>query len=300
MLELAAGLTPAALDAIAELERRVVAADGGRLKLEWGALRSRSGRRVEDLLWWDGEHLLGFLGLYGFGAPTVELAGMVDPEARRRGIATALLDAALPLCRDQGYTRLLLVTPRSSTAARELALARGAVLDHSEHALQLPGDPTEGPPATRITLRPMTSHDTVAVDALLELGFGWHPPPPMDDASDDLARRDRAETVVVMLDDAIVGTLRLSRDRDTAAVHGFVIHPDHQGRGIGRDVLRRVCRQARADGASRVHLEVAVDNDRALTLYTSLGFTLVTTEDYYALPSMSHRADTLTLPMRTG
>ncbi|MFN8078247.1 MAG: GNAT family N-acetyltransferase [Kineosporiaceae bacterium] len=285
MLEFAEGLTPAALDAIAELERRVVAADGGRLKLEWGVLRGRSGRRVEDLLWWDGEHLLGFLGLYGFGAPTVELAGMVDPGARRRGIATALLDAALPLCRDQGYTQLLLVTPRSSTAARELALARGAVLDHSEHALQLHGAPSDGPSDPRISLRPMTSHDTAAVDALLEAGFGWHPPQPTDEASADVARRDLADTWVVMLDDAIVGSLRLSRDQDTAGVYGFVIHPDHQGRGIGRDVLRRVCLHARADGATRVNLEVAVDNDRALTLYTSLGFALVTTEDYYALPS---------------
>jgi ribosomal protein S18 acetylase RimI-like enzyme len=31
-------------------------------------------------------------------------------------------------------------------------------------------------------------------------------------------------------------------------------------------------------------LEVDVDNDRALTLYTSVGFTPITTEDYFALP----------------
>jgi ribosomal protein S18 acetylase RimI-like enzyme len=34
-----------------------------------------------------------------------------------------------------------------------------------------------------------------------------------------------------------------------------------------------------------VHLEVATDNDRALHLYTSLGFTPATIEDYYALPA---------------
>jgi hypothetical protein len=36
MLEQAAGLSSRALSAIAELEREVVAAYGGRLKLEWG------------------------------------------------------------------------------------------------------------------------------------------------------------------------------------------------------------------------------------------------------------------------
>jgi ribosomal protein S18 acetylase RimI-like enzyme len=50
-------------------------------------------------------------------------------------------------------------------------------------------------------------------------------------------------------------------------------------------VLGRVCRQALADGADRVHLEVAVDNDRALGLYTALGFRLAATEDYYSVPA---------------
>jgi ribosomal protein S18 acetylase RimI-like enzyme len=47
-----------------------------------------------------------------------------------------------------------------------------------------------------------------------------------------------------------------------------------------------LCRTARADGATAIDLEVATDNDRALNLYTSLGFRPVTTEDYYALPGL--------------
>src|ERR1700683_90443 len=112
MVQLARGLSDDDLQAVAELERRTVAADGGRLKLEWGVLRARAGQDVEDFLWWEDERLLGFLGLYAFGAPTLEIAGMVDPGARRRGIATALLDRALPICRDRGYGQALLVTPR--------------------------------------------------------------------------------------------------------------------------------------------------------------------------------------------
>ena len=50
-------------------------------------------------------------------------------------------------------------------------------------------------------------------------------------------------------------------------------------------MLRRVCQRLRADGAQRVGLEVEVDNEHALGLYTSLGFVRVTTEDYFRLPS---------------
>jgi ribosomal protein S18 acetylase RimI-like enzyme len=283
VLELSCGLPASALDAIAELERATLAVDGGRLKLEWGVLRGRGNDQVEDLLWWEDGQLLGFLGLYSFG-PHVELTGMVHPRARRRGIATALLDAALPLVKERGYAQALLVTPRTPTAGHDLALSRGATPDHSEYALQLTSEPADGPSNPSITVRPMTEEDLEAVKELLVAAFPWYQPDPIDPAAAERRRRDRAETMVIELDGVTVGSLRVSWEDDTAGVFGFAVRPDHQGQGIGRDVLRRICRQARADGAARVHLEVAVDNDRALGLYTSLGFAPIATEDYYSLP----------------
>nr|WP_296076156.1 GNAT family N-acetyltransferase [uncultured Actinoplanes sp.] len=275
-MELSAGLSPAALLAIADLERRVVAADGGRLKLEWESLRHRSGQDVEDVLWWDGERLLGFLGIYTHSAPTIELAGMVDPAARGRGIGGALLDAGLRVCRPRAHSSILLVVPRTSAAGRSVAQRRGGELDHSEHALRLVGEPAAVPADPRVTVRPAVPADRQAVRDLLRRGFGWEP---RESAGHD------PRTLVVERDGRPIGTVRLTREGDGAGVYGFVIHPDHQGRGIGRDVLHRLCRTARADGAADVHLEVATDNDRALNLYTSLGFHPVITEDYYALPS---------------
>jgi ribosomal protein S18 acetylase RimI-like enzyme len=279
MLEFARGPSARDLAALAELERRVVAADGGRLKLEWGVLRGRAGLDVEDFLWWEGDRMLGFLGLYAFGGSTLEIAGMVDPAARRQGIATALLQAALPICRDRGYQRALLVTPRQSLAGRELALRRGAVLEHSEHALVLLDTPTDGPHDQRIELRTATPADGPELFRLLTAAFGSFPP--------DLLERlvtDSQRTLAVELEGAVVGTVRVNHDQDTGGVYGFAVDPAWQGRGIGRDVLRRVCRQLQDQGVRRIGLEVAVENDHALGLYTSLGFTQITTEDYYALP----------------
>ena len=71
VVEPARGLSPDQLEAIAALERRVVAHDGGRLKLEWGRLRRRSGESAEDALAWEGGELVGFTGLYGPGAPQI-------------------------------------------------------------------------------------------------------------------------------------------------------------------------------------------------------------------------------------
>ena len=282
MLTFARGLTPVDLRAIAELEARTVEVDGGRLKLEWGVLNTRAGRDVEDILWWEDGQLLGFLGLYAFAPPTAELAGMVHPDARRSGIATALLDAALPLCRERGYRQALLVTPRESSPGRSFALSRGAVLEHSEHALVLLSSPSDGAADPAITVRTATEADAAEVSRLLTTAFGTPPSPVLDLP----AATESSGTLVVELAGSAVGTLRLTRESaEAAGIYGFAVDPPLQGRGIGRDVLRRICHQLRDEGVHRIGLEVAVDNDHAMGLYTSLGFTPVTTEDYYALPS---------------
>ncbi len=267
-----------ALGAVAELEEAVVSADGGRLKLEWPALES--GDRVEALLWLEGRQLAGFLGLYAFIPEPIEMVGMVAPGWRRRGIGTALLDAALSACRERECGTPLLVVPRSSVAGKSLALRHGGVLDHSEHALVLVGPPNHQPGGPRITLRPATGEDAAEVSRLLEAAFGL----PAAGLSERLGS-GQEPTLLVESGGATVGTVRLTRHGEEAGIYGLAVNPAWQRRGIGRAVLEQVCEQLRREGARRVGLEVAVDNERALRLYTSVGFRAITIEDYYAMPT---------------
>ena len=272
MLTLPHGLSRAELAAVADLERRVLAVDGGRLKLEWPVLRARTGRRQEDVLAWQDDRLVGFLGTYAFGAATVELAGMVDPEVRRRGTGTALPAAGLRLSGGAA----LLVVPRSSPGGAALARSSGAGLSHSEHALVLTGPPSPGPADPDLELRDARQADVPRITALLDEGFGA-----AQDTSEVAGRL--GDTRVAVRAEEVVATLRVERDGDVGSVYGFAVKPALQGRGIGRDVLRRVCRSLSDDGTTRVGLEVATTNERALGLYTSLGFVKVSTEDYYAV-----------------
>jgi len=279
-LQRARALTPAELEAVADLEARVVAVDGGRLKLEWNTLRGRPGTAVEDLVWWEGDRLIGFCGLYAFGPPTIEVVGMVDPAWRRRGIGTALLDAAVDVVHDRGLGPILVVVPGPSAGGHALATRRGATHAHAEHALVLHGPPGHSVTDPDITLRVAAADDAPEVARLLAAGFGHAP--------DDLFARlmvDTGRTLLIERAGHAVGTVRITHDAEVGGVYGFAVDPAHQGQGIGRDVLARVCRQLRDEGARRVQLEVTVDNDRALDLYRSLGFTRTQTEDYYQLPS---------------
>lgn len=276
----ARGLTGAQLDAIADLERRVVAHDGGRLKLEWSTLRQRPPAEVNDLLVWEGNTLIGFCGLYVFGG-SPELAGAVDPARRRRGIGSALLTRALGILAARGRRTALLVTQRASDPGRHFAMAKGGTLDHSEHHLELTGPPV-GPPVPRrstkgLRVRPATSDDRSEIIPILEDAFGEGSRSAGETSPSDLA-------LVVERDRAVVGTLRLDLGGESAGIYGFAVRQDLRGQGIGRAALYDVCVDARRRGMRSVTLEVESENDHALDLYTSVGFEPRTTEDYFALP----------------
>jgi ribosomal protein S18 acetylase RimI-like enzyme len=277
VLELARGLSPNALSCVAELEADTVSSDGGRLKLEWNILNSRSGNEVKDLLWWEEGRLVGFLGLYAFGGPTVELAGMVHPNFRRRGIGAQLLDQAIELSRERDSHKLLLVAPRTLPAGRFLAESRSGILEHSEHAMDLVGTVAEGPSDPSLTLRPASTNDLLDMTRILTEAFGdsGHPTD-LDSLSDSKLVAER--------EGRVLATLRVGKSPDEWGIYGFAVEPQYRGIGIGRDLLRRVCRQAFEAGATRLHLDVEVNNDRALGLYTSLGFNRTSTEDYFDIP----------------
>jgi ribosomal protein S18 acetylase RimI-like enzyme len=278
MLQHATGLDSTALEAIADLERRVLAADGGRLKLEWGALRSRPVDEIRDLLWWEDGRLLGFLGIYGSGRQLFELAGMVDPAARRRGIGRELFDAALPLVSARGVERLLTIVPRPSESGHEFCRSRGMTYEHSEHALSLRARPEVAAADPLLDIRQATTDDIPKLSELFRDGFG-------DDGYVDPDRlaSGGSRTQVITLDGVSVGTIAVTRDGARGAIYGFVVESSHRGHGIGRQALRRACSELFDAGADHVDLEVEVENDRALGLYTSVGFSLLATDDYYEL-----------------
>ncbi len=141
--------------------------------------------------------------------------------------------------------------------------------------------PVMEPPAPRpstdgLVFRVAVDADRVFVAALLDDAFpgGW--------ASTDAVEPD-VRALVVERDSVVVGTVRLRLEGRGAGVYGLAIRSDLRGQGIGRAVLHHVCREARRRRTGPVTLEVEVDNDHALGLYTSVGFERRTTEDYFRL-----------------
>jgi ribosomal protein S18 acetylase RimI-like enzyme len=58
----------------------------------------------------------------------------------------------------------------------------------------------------------------------------------------------------------------------TLRVYSLAVDPAARGQGLGRRMLEETDRYARSLGLDRIHLEVAVDNAPALSLYAACGY----------------------------
>lgn len=104
--------------------------------------------------------------------------------------------------------------------------------------------------------------------------------PPLD-AFCARAAKDPDRWRALLVDDALAGLCAVALDGE----HGDVVvigrEPSFRGRGIGRHLLAGAVTRLRARGARRITLEVLAANDRAVALYTGLGFRATSATDYY-------------------
>jgi GNAT superfamily N-acetyltransferase len=77
------------------------------------------------------------------------------------------------------------------------------------------------------------------------------------------------------------GALR-RRDERTVEVKRMYVEPEMRGRGLAKQILRRLETAARAMGARRLVLETGVYQDEAIGLYRGVGFNPIDCFDEYA------------------
>jgi [ribosomal protein S18]-alanine N-acetyltransferase len=94
--------------------------------------------------------------------------------------------------------------------------------------------------------------------------------------------------------DEVLGYGVLSVAADEAHVLNVCVRPDVQGRGYGRQLMRRLTDLARWHHVRRLFLEVRPSNPNAIALYASLGFAEIGRRPNY-YPAAGGREDALVM-----
>lgn len=288
-----AALTPADQQAVRQIIDAAQTADGVAPVGEQ-VLRELDTGRTEHLVATDGGDTVGYLNL------TPEMAELVvSPQARRRGVGSALIRAAADRAggRCRFWAHGTLPCAEATAAALGLTPVRRLLqMRRSLRDLAAAGSPPEG-----ITVRTYAGPDDDA--ELLRVNnaaFAWHPEQGGWQQADLDERRAEPwfdpQGLFLAFDDASGRLLgfhwtKIHPDpQGLGEVYVVGIDPAAQGRGLGRLLtlvgVQYLAHRLGGHAAPAVMLYVESDNTAAVRTYERLGFAVDNVDTAYAVPSV--------------
>ncbi len=195
----------------------------------------------------------------------------VHPERRRRGIGRELLRKALEQRPDYGVWSF-------GTLQAAAALAKSAGLVPTRELLQLGRPLTAADDIAPVAgIRGFAEDDAPAVVEVNRLAFAHHPEQGRLDLDDfhGIARQRWFDPAGLLVADTgrITGFHWTKRhDETTGEVYVLAVHPEAEGRGLGRTLLEQGFAHLYRVGCTRVILYVEADQTRVVNLYRAAGF----------------------------
>ena len=287
-----AGLSADDQRAIRELVAAATAVDGV-APVGDQVLRELSYDRTRHLLAIDGEDVAGYLNLAPATADAPGMAELVvHPEARRRGIGSAMARTGL----SEGGDGARIWAHGNLEPARATAAALGLVV--VRELLQMRRPLTALPPVTVPDGVRMTTYSGSDDDAELlrvnTAAFAWHPEQGGWTAADIAERRGERwfdPGGLFMAFDEKTGRLlgfhwTKVHTGDLGEVYVVGVDPDAQGRGLGATLtltgLHHLAERLSGRSQSTVMLYVEADNSAAVKTYERLGFEVFSVDAAYA------------------
>ncbi len=215
---------------------------------------------------------------------TLDLA--VRPEARGRGVGTALARAALAVAGPRVHAWSHVGHP----AAAVLAAHLGLVADRELWVMERAAGPVEVPEVEGVTIRGYREPDAAEVLRVNAAAFAHHPEQGSMDAA-NLAERMAEpwfDPAGLLVADAGAGAgLRAfhwtkQHSADLGEVYVVAVDPAAQGRGLGRAVTAAGLDHLAGLGVGRIILYVESDNAAAVATYSRLGFEHTQTHVQYS------------------
>jgi mycothiol synthase len=256
-----------------------------------GVLRELAHDRTRHLLADDGDRVIGYLNLVPAAAETPAMAEVVvHPEARRRGVGSALIRAGLA----QGGDGARVWAHGNTEAARELAKSLG--LNSVRELLQMRRSLADLPELTAAPGVSLRTYAGSADDAELlrvnNAAFAWHPEQGGWTAADIAERRAESwfdpEGLFLAFDDQTGKLLGFHWTKvhgpGLGEVYVVGVDPDAQGRGLGATLTLVGLHHLsdRLGPSSTVLLYVEADNSAAVKTYERLGFEVYSVDVAYA------------------
>ena len=249
--------------------------------------RATSMQQLNEFMYFDGQLLIGYIGISSFGATgsPLEANGMVHPDYRRRGVFKKLSELVVAEWKQRRSGDMLLLSDRESHSGQAFIKGTGAQYKFSEYEMYYNNE-NLGPLPKQlcgIALRKAANTDAHEIAHQNAIYFG------KEDGvlkSMILPEEEEKRGMTIYLaekDQQIIGKVNLHLTSRVGGIYGLGVLPLHRGKGFGRAILHMAVEKLKEANAGEVMLQVATDNSNALNLYKSCGFVETSTMDYYEL-----------------
>ncbi|PGZ01312.1 GNAT family N-acetyltransferase [Bacillus cereus] len=246
-------------------------------------LTTRNKEEINDFLFYDDTQLIGALSMYDFERPTkLELLGFVHPNYRKQQIGTTLLQTAMKEIQKREVDAALLIINGGSTSGKSFADYLKLPYQYSEYSMEFKLKKIQKTPENTIQL---TLASTESLPDLIDISskaFG--------DSVENTAiwlqkmlKSSSHQVYSALIGNNVIGTITVTHQEHFTTLSGFAVHPFHQGRGYGKDILTNIVHRLISEGVATIILDVETRNNNALKLYTHCGFEIIMKHNYYDL-----------------
>ncbi len=202
---------------------------------EQGANCLNSIEKISSFMYFEGDQLIGYLGVDSFGGPSADLEvnGMVHPNYRRRGIYNRLSGLMMDEWRRRNSGNLLLLSDRKSEAGQAFVQKMGATFKHAEYEMYLnqkkltPEQIKTVIAASGIKLRKATNADAKEVAMQNAIYFGKAASENEADWIMPETEEKRSMTIFMVEREGIaIGKIHLQLNGGTGGIYGLGVLPE--------------------------------------------------------------------------
>ncbi len=274
---------------INNLQRLCLEHDRTNLKLELdyklGRAEGKPGslKTINEFMCYEGELLIGYMGICDFGGEEIEVNGMVHPDYRKKGIFKTLFSFAKNEWSKRRASRMLLLSDRDSlTGQAFIKRVSGVKYEHTEYEMFLQSDTKQELNSCKVVLRKATGNDTREI---ARQNFIYFEQESQDENMLIPEEEARAGMIIYMaeVNNCVIGKVHLDISSNVGGIYGLGVLPEYRRKGYGRDILTLGIKELKSNNFQEIMLQVNVKNEKALDLYRSCGFEVTSTMDYYEL-----------------
>jgi ribosomal protein S18 acetylase RimI-like enzyme len=215
-----------------------------------------------------------------------EISACVDPLFRGQGIFAQLFRRAIVLLREANVPRALLVSDARLRYGQAIAAKLGIKRSHTEKTMvrelaALHHD-TETQHATLIKLVPITQ-DTLEQAVLLSAKIFNEPAEDARSFIKACLADPLREPMLAIGASAALGLASLVKEDDAYIIHSLGVTPELRKHGYGGAILDTIITMLAKRGGARALLDVGAQNQAAMALYQSRGFTVESLTEYWRI-----------------